>query len=420
MKRRVVVTGMGTYNPLGNNVQDSWKKLVAAESGIGPITHFDAANLKTRIAGEVRNFDPVALLGRKEARRMDRVTQLALAAASQALDDSGLLAHPAKTEGAGVVLGCGMGNVTTAFEGARRFEQEDSRQRVNPFYVPMILADSASATISIKFGLRGASMAIATACAAGNNAIGEAARMIRHGDSDIMVTGGSEASLEPIIIAGFNSTGALSTANDDPSGASRPFDLNRDGFVASEGAAILILEELAHALDRGAHIYAELKGYGASSDAYHVSAPDKQGRGAFLAMSKALKDAGLRPAEIDYINTHGTGTKLNDRVETMAIKDLFGEHASALAVSSTKSIHGHLLGAAGALETIVSIMAIVDGIAPPTINYRQPDPECDLDCVPNVARPMPIDNVMSNGFGLGGHNAVIIVGRYEQDRPLLQ
>jgi 3-oxoacyl-[acyl-carrier-protein] synthase II len=416
MTRRVVVTGLGTYNPLGNDPETTWQSAAGGESGIGPITRFDASELKTTFGGEVKEFDPVALFGRKDARRMDRATQLGLAAANQALDDAGLTLTEELADATGVILGCGMGNVESTFDGFTAYVEKGPK-RLSPFFIPMMLADSPPATISITNGLRGPNISIFTACAAANNAIGESAKMIQRGAADVMLAGGTEAPLVPVVIAGFNATGALSTRNDDPAGASRPFNIDRDGFVTSEGAAILILEELEHALARGAHIYAEFLGYGASSDAYHVSAPAEDGNGAARSMASALEDAGLEPSQIDYINAHGTSTQLNDKSETLAIKRIFGERAYDMPVSSTKSCHGHLLGAGGALEALISIKALEAGLIPPTINYNTPDPECDLDYVPNVARPAAVNNFLSNSFGLGGHNATVIFGKYGESGP---
>jgi 3-oxoacyl-[acyl-carrier-protein] synthase II len=411
MRRRVVITGLGTYNPLGNDTSTTWENIVEGRSGITNISRFDTDGLKTKFGGEVKDFDPVSLFGSKNARRMDRVSQLAMAAADQAIADAGLTNSGNDQENTGVVLGCGLGNIGSAVNGVETFNERGAR-RVSPFFIPMMLADSPAASISIAHGFRGPNMAIATACAAGNNAIGEAAHIIRRGSADIIVAGGAEAPIIPVVIAGFNATGALSTHNDEPGGASRPFDAYRDGFVVSEGAAILILEELNHARNRGAEIYAEFLGYGTSADAYHISAPAKNGAGAVRSMSKALDDAAMEPKMIDYINAHGTATKLNDKTETLAIKNVFGERAYDMPVSSTKSMHGHLLGAAGALEAVVSIKALNSGILPATINYKNQDPQCDLDYVPNYARKTTINTFLSNGFGLGGHNASIIIGRY--------
>lgn len=414
MKRRIVFTGLGTYNPLGNDPDSTWEQVVKGKSGIGPITHFDASDLKTQFAGEVKGFDPVALFGRKEARRMERVAQLSLAAAEQALDDAGIEngANGAfDRDRVGVILGSGVGALQAIVDNVNTFN-ERGPDRVSPFFMPMMLPDTPAATISIARGFRGPNMAIATACASGNNAIGEAARTIQQGSADVMLAGGAEACIVPLAIASFNVMGALSTRNEDPERAARPFDKDRDGFVTSEGAAVLILEELEHALARGARIYGELLGYGTSADAYHIAMPAENGAGAVLAMQRALDDAGLDVTAVDYVNAHGTGTTLNDREETAAIKTVFGERAYDMMVSSTKSMHGHLLGAAGALEALVCLKALEKGVAPPTINYETPDPDCDLDYVPNEARAAELNVLMSNGFGLGGHNAVIVVGRY--------
>jgi 3-oxoacyl-[acyl-carrier-protein] synthase II len=413
MNRRVVVTGLGTFNPLGNDPDTTWEMITAGRSGIGPITQFDASELKTRFGGEVKEFDPFGLFGRKDGRRMDRVTQLGLAAADQALEDAGLQLNEGIRDVTGVVLGCGLGNIGSTIDGVNTFN-EHGPKKVSPFFIPMMLADAPAATISIKHNLRGPNMAIATACAAGNNALGEAAKMIQRGAAEIVLAGGAEAPLFPAVIAGFNATGALSTLNERPEQASRPFDAHRDGFVTSEGAAVLVLEELDHALKRDTQIYAEFLGYGTSADAYHVSAPAEDGAGAARAIQAALDDAGLKPGDIDYINAHGTSTKLNDKSETRAIKSVFGEQAYDIPVSSTKSSHGHLLGAAGALEALVSIKALMAQYLPPTINYETPDPECDLDYVTNSGRPATIGVFLSNGFGLGGHNATIILGKYRE------
>lgn len=411
VRRRVVITGLGTYNPLGNDVETTWQRVAAGQTGIGPITLFDASDLKTRFAGEVKEFDPEALFGRKDARRMDRVTQLALAAAGQAMDDAALPLNEETRETTGVVLGTGLGNLGALVDGHRSF-LERGPTRLSPFFIPMMLPDSPSAAVSIANGLRGPNMVVATACAAGNNAIGEAAVMVQRGAAEVMLAGGTEAPILALAIAGFNATGALSTHNDDPALASRPFDARRDGFVTSEGAAVLVLEELDHALARGARIYAEFLGYGSTADAYHISAPAEDGAGAVKAMEVALADAGLGAGDIDYVNAHGTSTVLNDKTETAAIKSVFGELAYDTPVSSTKSMHGHLLGAAGALEALICVKAMDAGLLPPTINYQVPDPECDLDYVANHARPAEINAVLSNGFGFGGHNATIILGRY--------
>lgn len=409
--RRVVVTGLGAYNPLGNDPDTTWAQVARGASGIGPITQFDASGLKTRFAGEVKEFDPVALFGRKDARRLDRVTQLALAASAQALADAGLDngAGPSRDE-IGVVLGSGVGALAAIVAGVNAYN-EKGPERVSPFFMPMMLPDTPAAAISIAHGLRGPNMAVATACASGNNAIGEATRIIQRGEAEAMLAGGSEACIVPLALASFIVMGALSTYDGEPQRAARPFDLHRDGFVTSEGAAVLVLESHESAQRRGATIYGEILGYGTSADAYHISMPAAGGAGALLAMERAMEDAGRTPADIDYINAHGTGTQMNDNAETAAIKKLFGERAYDVPVSSTKSMHGHLLGAAGALEALVVLKAMNAGMLPPTINYETPDPDCDLDYVPNEARPATIHVAMSNGFGLGGHNATLILGR---------
>ena len=410
-RQRVVVTGMGTYNPLGNDVDTTWQRLVKGESGIGAITQFDASEYKTQFAGEIKGFDPNSMFGRKEVRRMSRMTQLALAAAQQALDDSELNLDATDKDRIGVVLGSGMGSLDPVVDNVNTLNDRGP-YRVSPFFVPMMLADTPAATISITHGFRGPNMSVATACATGNNAIGEAARIIRYGDADVMIAGGSEACIIPLVLAGFSVMQALSTRNDNPQGASRPFDLNRDGFVFGEGSAVVILETLEHAQARGAQIYGEVIGYGTSADAYHISMPAKNGEGATIAMQNAIKDAKIDHKQVDYINAHGTSTALNDSGETAAIKSVFGEHAYDLAVSSTKSMHGHLLGAAGALEAIVCMKALNENVIPPTINYETPDPELDLDYTPNEARNAELNTIMSNGFGLGGHNATLLFGKH--------
>lgn len=410
-KRRVVITGMGTINPLGHDVATTWRQTAVGQSGIGPITQFDAREYKTQFAGEVKEFDPTQLFGRKEARRMDRVTQFALAAAGQALADAQLTISDANRQRIGVMMGSGMGIMQPIIE-SQGVLQERGAGRVSPFFVPMMLADTPAALISIQFGLCGPNLALFTACASGNNALGEAARQVQYGVADVMLAGGSEACILPLAMAGFGVMGAISTRNDAPMGASRPFDMTRDGFVVSEGSAVLVLEALDHALARGAAIYGELAGYGTSADAYHISMPAEDGAGAAQAMRLALADAGLQPAAVDYINAHGTSTPLNDKSETAAIKQVFGDAAYTVPVSSTKSIHGHLLGATGALEAILCLQALREGLIPPTINYQTPDPDCDLDYVPNQARTADLQVAMSNTFGLGGHNATLVFRRW--------
>ncbi len=411
MKRRVVVTGFGTLNPLGNDPGITWQQVKSGRSGIRTVPQFVESGLKSHIGGQVKEFDPVTLFGRKEARRMDRATQLALAAADQALAHSSLQLTDSLKETTGVMLGSGMGNIGSTIDGISEYIARGPR-KVSPFFIPMMLADSPSATVSITFGLRGPNIAILTACAASNNALGEAAKTIERGAADVMLAGGAEAPLWPSVIAGFNASGALSTFNEIPEQACRPFDANRDGFVTSEGATVIILEALDHALSRGATIHAEFLGYGTSADAYHISAPATDGSGAIKAMTNALEDGAIHPTQIDYINAHGTGTALNDKSETLAIKKVFGDHADQVAISSTKSMHGHLLGAAGALEALICIKALNENFVPPTINYQAPDPECDLAYTPNTGQQRQTNMVLSNSFGLGGHNATIVLGRY--------
>ena len=410
---RVVVTGVGCVSPLGNDVKTTWENIIAGKSGIGPITLFNSDGFKTRIGGEVRNFDPAASLGRKIARRTDRFTQFALEATSQALQESKLEVTDGNRDRVGVVLGTGIGGVATVLAGSERYLEKGPRW-VNPHMIPMMLPDSSSGYVAIKFGLRGPNMALATACASSANAIGEAAEMIRRGVADAMVAGGAEAAIVPVALAGFNVMDAVSKRNDDPEGASRPFDLDRDGFVIGEGGASLILESFEHAHARGATILAELQGYSATNDAFHVTAPAPSGAGAAMCMDLALKNADVEPKKIDYINAHGTSTPLNDPSETAAIKEVFGELAYKIPISSTKSMTGHLLGAAGAIEAIFSIKAMEEGVIPPTINQETPDPACDLDYVPNEARKAEVRMVMSNSFGFGGHNACLILSKVEE------
>lgn len=388
-------------------VDETWSGILAGKPGAAPITHFDASEFKTTFAAEVKGFDPDAALGRRLSRRMDRFTQFAVVATEQALQDSTLSIDDSNRDRVGVIIGSGIGGISTLLNENANF-LEQGPLRVSPHMVPMMLPDTAPGYIAITFGARGPNMTIVTACASSANAIGEATAMIRRGTADVMIAGGAEAAILPIALAGFNSMGAVSTRNDDPSGASRPFDADRDGFVMAEGAAVLILESLEHATSRGASILGEVLGYNATNDAYHISAPAENGAGAAICMRNALADAGLEPEAVDYINAHGTSTKLNDKSETAAIKAVFNEYAYTLPVSSTKSMTGHLLGAAGALESIFCLLAIRDNILPPTINYQTPDPECDLDYVPNQSKSANISTVMTNSFGFGGHNASLI------------
>lgn len=412
MTRRVVVTGLGAVTPVGNDVETMWASLLAGKSGVGPITLFDASQFKTKFACEVKNFDPVPIISKKDARRMDRFTQFAVVVAKQALDDSGLQVTEANAPRIGVMIGTGIGGINTIVSQVIEMLQKGP-DRVSPFLVPMMLPDTASGQVAIQFGLKGPNLCVVSACATGSNAIGEAAEWIRRNACDVVLAGGTEAGIIPIAAAGFNNMTAISTRNDAPEKASRPFDKDRDGFVMAEGAAVLVLEELEHALARGAKILAEVIGYGLSADAYHITAPEDTGAGAARAMQMALAQAGLRPDQIDYINAHGTSTLLNDKSETMAIKRVFGEAAYTIPISSIKSMTGHLLGAAGAVEGVVAVKVITEGIIPPTTNYETPDPDCDLDYVPNTPRRKIVNTVMSNSFGFGGHNAVVIFGRYQ-------
>ena len=413
MRRRVVVSGLGCISPLGNDIQTLWKSISQGISGVGAITHFDASEHKSRIAAEVKNFDAAALFGNREARKMDRYTQFALAAAQQALDQAQLTINDSIRDRIGVVIGTGIGGLHTLIEQYEVFK-EKGPNRVSPFLVPMMLPDSAGSMVAIHYGLRGPNLAVITACATGNNAIGEATEMIRRGQADVMLAGGSEAAILPVAMAGMSVMGALSTLNDDPQRASRPFDFYRDGFVMGEGAAVLVLEELEFAKGRGATILAEISGYGHTNDAYHVSAPAENGYGAVLCMRQALQNANLAVNQIDYINAHGTSTPLNDKSETAAIKTVFGEKAYQVPISSTKSMTGHLLGASGALEAVICVLVLEHQFIPPTINYETPDPECDLDYVPNQGRAATVRHILSNSFGFGGHNASIILSQFQE------
>jgi 3-oxoacyl-[acyl-carrier-protein] synthase II len=403
---------MGCLSPVGNNVKDTWEAILAGKSGAGMITHFDASKHKTRFAAEVKGFDPVPLFGQREARKMDRFTQFAAAVAMEALEQAGLKIDESNRDRVGVVIGTGIGGIGTLLEQAEVM-RERGPDRVSPFLVPMMISDSAPGMLAIRLGVRGPNMALATACASGNNAIGEALEMIRRGAADVMIAGASEAALVPVAMAGMNVMTALSTRNNDPQTASRPFDKNRDGFLMGEGAGMLIMESLEHARARGANILGEISGYGTTDDAHHISAPAENGAGAAMAMKLALQNAVLEPVDVEYINAHGTSTPLNDKSETAAIKTVFGEQAYNIPVSSTKSMTGHLLGASGAIESVFCILAIRDEILPPTINYQTPDPECDLDYVPNEPRKASPKHVMSNSFGFGGHNATLIFSRFE-------
>ena len=412
MTKRVVVTGLGCISPLGNNVPDTWSSLLAGKSGAGPITRFDATKYKTRFAAEVKGFDPIAFLGARDARKFDRYAQLAMVAAQEALTQSGLTIDDSNRDRVGILIGTGIGGITTFMENFDALRQRGP-ERVSPFLVPMMIADSAAGLLAIRTGARGPNMAITSACATGTNVVGEASEMIRRGAADVILAGSSEAAIVELTIAGLNVMTALSTRNDSPETASRPFDKNRDGFLMGEGAGMIVLESLEHAQKRGAKILCELKGYGTSDDAYHISAPDVNGAGAAISMKHAIEDAGLKTTDIDYINAHGTSTVLNDKSETAAIKTVFGKHAYKVPVSSTKSMTGHLLGASGSVEAVICVKVLQENILPPTINYETPDPDCDLDYVPNTARPAKPKHVMSNSFGFGGHNATLIMSRFE-------
>ncbi len=414
MRRRVVITGIGCITPVGNDIPSMWDNISKGISGAGYITQFDPSDYKVKIGAEVKGFDGEALYGKKEARRMDRFTQFAMAAAEQARLHAGLEINDENRNQIGVIIGSGIGGIGTLTDQLVNV-LERGPARVSPFTVPMMIPDSAPSSIAIQLGVRGPNMAVSTACASGANAIGEAVEAIRRCKADVMITGGSEATVHSLAIAALSVMTALSTRNDDPQRASRPFDLDRDGFVMGEGSGMLVLEELEYAKARGARILAEIAGYGTNNDAYHITAPIEDGAVASLCMQIALKDAGLKVTDIDYINAHGTSTPLNDVSETAAIKTTFGERAYDIPVSSIKSMTGHMLGASGALEAIICVKALQSNLLPPTINYETPDPNCDLDYVPNEARPAKLTNLMSNSFGFGGHNATLIISRYLED-----
>lgn len=408
--RRVVVTGLGAVTPLGNDVETTWNNIIEGKSGIGPMTRVNADEYPAKVAAQVNDFNPEEFMDRKDARKMDRFTQYAVASSIMAVKDANLTINDENAERVGVWIGSGIGGMETFEQQYETFLNRGYR-RVSPFFVPMLIPDMATGQVSITLGAKGFNSCTVTACATGTNSIGDAFKVIQRGDADVMITGGAEAPITKMSVAGFCANTALST-NPDPNTASRPFDKNRDGFVIGEGAGIIVLEELEHALARGAKIYGEIVGYGATGDAYHITAPAPGGEGGARAMRMALKDAGLKPEEIDYINAHGTSTEYNDKFETAAVKEVFGEHAYKLAMSSTKSMTGHLLGAAGGVEAIFSVLALTDSILPPTINYETPDPDCDLDYVVNKARKQEIQAVMSNSLGFGGHNATIIFKKY--------
>ena len=412
MPRRVVITGLGMVSPLGVGVEENWEMACKGKSGIGPITKFDASQFPSRIAGEVKNFRSEDFMEKKQIRHFDIFIHYAVASARMAMEDSGLKIGSSNSGRVGCIMGSGLGGLEM-LEHYRKVLLERGPRKISPFFIPGMVANMAPGQIAIEFGAKGPNLSIETACAASAHAVGESFRLIREGIVDAMITGGAEAVVTPLALGGFCSMRALSTRNDEPEKASRPFDLNRDGFVMAEGAGILILEEMKQALERGVHIYAEVVGYGMSADAYHVSAPEPDGGGSILCMQNALDDAGMRPEEIDYINAHGTSTKLNDESETRAVKGVFGDHSHKLAISSTKSMTGHLLGGAGGVEAIYTVLTIKHGIIPPTINYETPDPECDLDFVPNKSRSSKVKAAMSNSFGFGGTNASLIFKEFE-------
>ena len=413
MKRRVVVTGMGTITPVGNDVATTWRSLIEGKSGTAPITKFDASKFPVRFAAEVKDFDPLKYMDRKEAKRADQYTQYAVAGARQAMENAGLVERNGMDpDRIGVIIGSGIGGLKS-FEEQHDVYRERGVGKISPFFIPMFIADIAAGIVSMQWNAKGPNYATVSACATSAHAIGDAFRTIQYGDADIMITGGAEATVTPMAIGGFANMKALSERNDSPETASRPFDATRDGFVMGEGAGILILEELEHALNRGATIYAEIVGYGATGDAYHLTAPAPDGEGAQRAMKRALKDAGLQPTDIQYINAHGTSTPANDFNETRAIKAVFGDAARDVNVSSTKSATGHMLGAAGAVEAIISTMVVGHGVIPPTINYHHPDPELDLNYTPNVCVDRKVDAVLSNSFGFGGHNTTLAIKRFE-------
>jgi len=411
--KRVVITGIGVISPIGNSKSEFWSSIINGKGGVGPITKFDVSEHTSKIAGEVKNFDTSHLLNSKESRRMDGFVQYALAAADEAIKDSKLDLESENPERMGCLVASGIGGLTT-IEEQHKILLEKGAKRVSPFLIPSLIINMAPGQIAISYNLKGPNLSVVTACASSNHGIGEAYRIIQNGKADVMVAGGTENAITPLGLAGFCSAKALSTRNDDPAHASRPFDKERDGFIMAEGAAILILESLEHALARKANIVAEIVGYGATCDAYHITAPDPDAKGAIRSMELALEDAGVSAENVDYINAHGTSTILNDKVETKAIKALFKDHANKLMVSSTKSMTGHMLGAAGAIEAAATALALKEGIIPPTINYSVPDPDCDLDYVPNEARKVDFNMALSNSLGFGGHNATIAIKKYNE------
>jgi len=411
MNRRVVITGCGVISPIGIGIDDFWNSLVNGKTGVGRIISFDASQFSTQIAAEVRNFEPEKYIDKKKLRKMDRFTQLGFATAKMAIEEAMLDMEREDPFRVGVIVGSGIGGISTVAAEHKTLLEKGPR-RVSPFMIPMLITNIAAGEIAIAYNIQGPNYSISSACATSNHTVGDALRLIRYGDADVIIAGGSEAAVTPLGLAGFCSAKALSTRNDDPEHASRPFDRERDGFVMGEGAGIVVLESLEHAVSRGVPIRAELIGYGATDDAYHITAPSPDGQSAAQAMANALADGGVKPEEVDYINAHGTSTPLNDKVETLAIKKVFGDYAYKIPISSNKSMIGHLLGAAGVVELIATILSIEREMVPPTINYEFPDPECDLDYVPNKARPKKINVALSNSLGFGGHNATLVVRKY--------
>ncbi len=412
MKRRVVVTGLGAITPIGNNTPEFWKGLESGKSGVGKITYFDASEYDAQIAGQVKDFNPENFMSKKEVRHTEKFVHYAMAASQEAVSDSGLALEKEDLTRFGVLIGSGIGSLRI-IEEQHKVLLDRGPSKLNPFLIPMLIVNEAAGHVSIKYGFKGPNSCVATACATGNHAIGDASRMIQHGDADVMIAGGTEGAVTCMGIGGFCALKSLSCRNDEPQKASRPFDKERDGFVMGEGAGIVILEEAGHAVKRGARIYGEVAGYGMSGDAYHITAPDPSGEGCVRAMTAALKDAGMKPRDLDYINAHGTSTYLNDKIETLAMKKLFGDYAYKVSISSTKSMTGHLLGAAGGVEFIVCCLSMKHSVVPPTINLDYKDPECDLDYVPHKARGLKIRSAMSNALGFGGHNATLVVKEFK-------
>lgn len=412
MLNRVVITGLGVVSPVGTGIGLFWQNMLAGKSGITRITHFDPSNFDAQIAGEVKDFDPLKFMDKKDARRLIRFIQFSIGASKMAVEDAKLSITPENAPDIGVIIGSGIGGISI-MEQEQTVLMTKGPSRISPFTVPFMICDMAAGYTSIMLGAKGPNLCVVTACASGTHSIGEAFKIIQRGAAQAVITGGTEASITPLAIGSFCAAGALSNRNDEPERASRPFDKARNGFVMGEGAGILVLESLESAQARGARIYAEMAGYGMSGDAYHITAPAPEGEGAVRAIRAALKDADLSPEQIDYVNAHGTSTELNDKYETLALKTVFGEHARRLAISSNKSIIGHLLGASGAVEFISTVLSVANDIAPPTINQENPDPECDLDYVPNQARKMPIRTAISNSFGFGGHNAILVVKKFQ-------